>query len=89
MENKEYFTTNELAKLLGISHVAVYKKIKNKQIKAQKIGRNFIIFKKDIDDVLGDVISDKLTEKTKEKISLGVDRVVKEYGEVLQKLGKE
>ncbi len=49
MESKEFFTTSELAKKLGISRVAVFKKIKNGVIKAQKIGRNFVIYKKDIE----------------------------------------
>ncbi|MBN2197695.1 helix-turn-helix domain-containing protein [Candidatus Wolfebacteria bacterium] len=48
MELKDFYTTAELAKVLGISRVAVFKKIKNGLIKAQKIGRNFVIFKKDI-----------------------------------------
>lgn len=47
MELKDFYTTKELAKILGISRVAVFKKIKNGTIKAQKIGRNFVIFKKD------------------------------------------
>ena len=47
MESKDFYTTKELAGILGISRVAVFKKIKNGTIKAQKIGRNFVIFKKD------------------------------------------
>lgn len=48
VESKDYYTTAELAKILRVSRVAVFKKIKNGSIKAQKIGRNFVIFKKDI-----------------------------------------
>ena len=47
MDLKDFYTTKELAEILGISRVAVFKKIKNGTIKAQKIGRNFVIFKKD------------------------------------------
>ncbi|PIU15210.1 hypothetical protein COT20_02005 [bacterium (Candidatus Gribaldobacteria) CG08_land_8_20_14_0_20_39_15] len=50
MELKEFYTTKELADLLGISRVAVFNRIKNGDIKAQKMGRNFVIFKKDIGD---------------------------------------
>ena len=39
---KKYLTVKELADLLGISRVAVFKKIKNGQICAEKIGRNYI-----------------------------------------------
>ena len=48
MNAKDFYTTAELATLLGISRVAVFKKIKSGSIKAQKVGRNFVIFKKDI-----------------------------------------
>jgi len=48
MELKEFYTTAELAEILGISRVAVFNKIKKGEIRAQKIGRNFVIFKKDI-----------------------------------------
>lgn len=50
MEQKDFYTSSELAKLLGISRVAVFKRIKNGSIKAQKVGRNFVILKKDIGD---------------------------------------
>lgn len=50
MEQKDFYTTAELAKLLGISRIAVFNKIKKGDIKAQKMGRNFVIYKKDIGD---------------------------------------
>ena len=48
---KDFYTTAELAEILGISRITVFKRIKNGDIKAQKMGRNFVIFKKDIGDV--------------------------------------
>lgn len=51
MGSKEFYTTTEMAKLLGISRIAVFNKIKKGDIRAQKMGRNFIIFKKDIGDI--------------------------------------
>ena len=51
MKSKEFYTTIELAKLLGISRVAVFNRIKKGEIKAQKMGRNFVIFKKDMEDI--------------------------------------
>lgn len=89
MENKRYFTTMELAKILGISQVAVFKKIKKGHIKAEKIGRNYIVQKKDINNITGNVLMEKLTENTKKEIGQGVAKIIKEYGEVLKKLGKE
>ncbi|MFH1326064.1 MAG: helix-turn-helix domain-containing protein [Candidatus Falkowbacteria bacterium] len=82
---KEFFSVAELAKILNVSRQSVFKKIKNGQIKAEKIGRNYIIAK----DQLQGVMYDELTEKLKQEIEKGVVKVVKEYGEVLKLLGKE
>jgi excisionase family DNA binding protein len=48
MKEKYFYTTVELAKLLGISRISVFKRVRQGSIKGQKMGRNFIIFKKDI-----------------------------------------
>ena len=65
MENKDFFSTAELAKVLGISRVAVFNRIKKGEIKAIKIGRSFVIAKKDLENILSTGIS----EKDKEKIN--------------------
>jgi excisionase family DNA binding protein len=49
LKQKYYYTTAELAKLLGISRISVFKRVRQGSIKGQKMGRNFIIFKKDVD----------------------------------------
>ncbi len=82
---KNLFSTSEVAKLLGISRIAVFKKIKSGDIKAQKIGRNFVIDKSDLPAVLGEV----LTEKKKFFIERAVKKIVQEYSETLKLLGKE
>ncbi|MFH1657138.1 MAG: helix-turn-helix domain-containing protein [bacterium] len=64
MKPKEFYTTKELAELLGISRIAVFNRIKKGDIKAQKMGRNFIIFKKDIGDI--DVFSSNLFKLAKD-----------------------
>jgi len=45
---KNFYTISELAKLLRISRISVFKRVRQGSIRGQKIGRNFIIFKKDI-----------------------------------------
>lgn len=85
MENKEFLSTTELAKMLGISRIAVFKKIKSGRIKAAKVGRNFIISKKDIPEILDNVLSDK----NKQEIDEAVGKTIKEYGETLRLLGRE
>lgn len=83
--DKEFLSTSEVAKLLGVSRIAVFKKIKSGNIKARKIGRNFAVDKKDLPDVLGAV----LRETQKQEIEKAVQKTVKEYGETLRLLGKE
>jgi len=46
---KNFYTVGELAEVLGISRVSVFKRVKQGSIKGQKLGRNFIILKKDLD----------------------------------------
>lgn len=83
MENN-YISTSEAAKLLGISRVAVFKRIKKGEIEAMKIGRNYIIDKRS----LGPVYQD-MTPASEVKIDEGVERFVKEHKDVLKKLGRE
>ena len=85
MENKEFITTAELAKILGISRVSVFKRIKRGQIKAIRVGRNFIIPKDSLPEVLGQVLS----KKNKSEIETAVKKTVREYGQTLRLLGNE
>ena len=83
--NKEFLSTSELAKVLGISRIAVFKKIKSGKIKARKVGRNFVIRREDLPEVLG--VS--LGKNDKELIERAVHKTVQEYSRTLQLLGKE
>lgn len=83
--NKEYLTTAQLAKMLGISRVSVFRKIKTGEIKAVKIGRNYAIESKDVPEILGT----KLNQNSADLVTRAVHKTVKEYGETLRLLGKE
>ena len=82
---KKYITVPQLAKMLGISRIAVYKKVKSGQIKATRIGKNYVISDRDITQILGG----KLSDKDKRRIDAAVQKVIDEYGELLRLLGKE
>ncbi len=82
---KELLSTTEVAKLLGISRIAVFKKIKSGEIKAGRAGRNFVIWRKDLPEILGTALGDK----KKRLIENAVKKTVREYGETLRLLGKE
>lgn len=82
--NENYISTTEAAKILGISPVAVFKKIKKGEIKASKIGRNYVIDKRSLGTIYRDI-----TNEQRKKVAAGVEKAVKEYDEALKKLGKE
>ena len=85
MEENKYISISQFAKLLGVSRIAVYKKIKKGQIKAIRIGKSFAIPKKYFTDIMGKTVS----EKNKKMIDKAVEKTFKEYGEVLRLLGRE
>ena len=85
MKEKEFFSTTELAQILGISRVAVFKRIKRGEIKAIKVGRNFVINKKDI----GNVFGQSLSAKEKKEIEAAIKKTIQDYGETLELLGQK
>ena len=83
--DKKSLSTIDIARLLGISRVAVFKKIKAGEIKAEKAGRNYVITRESLPEILGNVLS----PVQKRTIEVAVGRTVREYGETLRLLGKE
>lgn len=87
MENKaqkgKYISVQELADILGISRIAVFKRIKKGQIPAERFGRSYAIPRDYASESGG------LTENKRAEIERAVGKVVKEYGETLKLLGKE
>ena len=84
-DTKQFVSTAELARILGVSRVAVFKKIKKGHIKATRVGRAFVIERDDIPQILGSV----LTGTQKKGIEDAVARTIKEYGETLRLPGRE
>ena len=82
--NQNFFSVAELAKRLGISRVAVFKKIKKGQILAQKVGRSYVINKNDVSALLGES-----QPVDKNEIDQAIKKVVDDYGETLRLLGQE
>jgi excisionase family DNA binding protein len=85
IQNEEYVTIPQLAKILGVSRITIYNKVKNGEIEAIRVGRVYAIPKKYVTDILGKTLS----EETRKKIDKAVSWTVREYGEVLIKLGNE
>ena len=84
-ENERFLTIPELAKLLGISRIAVYNRVKKGQIPAKKIGKTYIIMDQTIKNILGK----NVTSSEKKWIDSAVRKTMQEYGELLKLLGKE
>ena len=85
MTNEKYITIPELAKLLGVSRIAIYKRVKKGQIPAVKIGRTYVI----TDMTIANILGKRVTKRGKKQIDAAVRKIVLEYGEVLKQLGKE
>lgn len=85
MTNEKYITIPELAKLLGVSRIAIYKRVKKGQIPATKIGRTYVI----TDQTIANILGKKVIKKGKKQIDAAVRKIVLEYGEVLKQLNKE
>jgi excisionase family DNA binding protein len=85
MEQRKYMSVPQLAKILGVSRVTVYKWVKAGVIPATKVGKTYVITDKTINEILGKSVS----PGAKRQIDEAVHRVVREYGRVLRRLAKE
>ena len=68
MVNEKYITIPQLAELLGLSRIEVYRRVRKGQIKAEKIGRMYVVKDKEVAYILGK----KLTAKDKGQIEKAV-----------------
>lgn len=84
MQHKDYISTIEAAEILGLSRTQVFRLAKAGKIPAVRIGRNFAIKKSDLG-----IYGGELSAAEKRNIEESVDRVLKEYGDVIKKLGEE
>ena len=85
MKQDKYLTIPQAAKILGISRIAAYKKVKNGQIKARKIGRSYVINHKE----MFSFTFRKLTRKDIRELDAVIRKAIKEYGETFRLLGQE
>jgi len=81
---KDLLSTQEVAKILGVSRVTVFNKIQSGELQALKVGRNYVIHR----DELKQYMSGKgeLSEKRKQELDQDIDRVLREYEETLKLL---
>jgi excisionase family DNA binding protein len=84
-DQKDFFTIPEVAKLIGLSRIAVYKQVKAGQIKAMRVGKIYLIRDRDLAQVLGK----KLTPDDIRSIEKSVNKGIRRYGEVFKWLAHE
>ena len=85
MVKKGFITIPQLAKALGISRIAVYRRVKSGAIPATKVGRIYVISDRTVNEILGK----ELSRKRRDGIDKAIDLTTKEYGQVLKWLSKE
>ena len=51
--NKKYYSTMEVGKILHLSRVAILKRIKSGKLKAERVGKNFIVSNEAVMEALG------------------------------------
>lgn len=84
-KNKKHYSTSEVAAILGVSRIEIFRRIKAGKIKAGKVGRNYIVPAVELSGILGT----SLTKQGKKEIDEAVKKTVEQYGETLKKLGNE
>ena len=84
MNETKYFSVPEAAKILGISRVAVFRKVKSGKIDAIRIGRNYAIPV----ERLPYVKNKELTEKEEGVMNKTVTETIDEFAETIKELSK-
>ena len=79
------YSTIEVSKILRLSRIEVFRKIKSGKIKAEKVGRNYIIAENDLLEALGKLVGPSKKIRTEN----AVKRAVREYGRTFKKLAEE
>ena len=79
------YSTSEVAHILHLSRVEIFRRIKSGRITAEKIGRNYVI----THDSLTEALEKSLGVHKKQEIEKAIDKALEEYKEVFIKLGKE
>lgn len=89
MKETKYLSIAQVAKILGVSRIAIYKRVKKGKIKAIRIGKAFAIPEEFIEKYFADVKGTPLKEEEREEIEKAVKKTIADYGEVLKRLGNE
>jgi hypothetical protein len=85
MNEKKYYSIPEYARIVGLSRIAIFNKVKGGKIKAMKIGRNYAIPYENASGIPGK----ELSNEEKKDLDIAVEKTIRDYGETLKRLGNE
>ncbi len=84
IESKNLISVKEATGIMGYSRMHIIRLIKSGKIKAKKIGRSYVIDR----DSLGGIYK-KITSHEEKEVIKAVNKIVKEFGPALKKLGNK
>jgi excisionase family DNA binding protein len=84
--HQKLFTTSQVANVLGVSRITIFRWIKDGTIAALRIGRNYFISEEELQK---HIAARPLSDTDKSSIQKLVDKVIIDYGETIRMLGRE
>lgn len=83
-KEKKLISVAEAAKLMGLSRMHVVRKIKKGEIKAIRVGRAYAIDRNELGGIFRHI-----SEKERTQVGKAVEKVFRDYSDVIKKLGAE
>lgn len=86
IHSNNFLSTSQVAELLNVSRITIFRWIKEGTLKAHKVGRNYVVSQEEFRKHVG---KQPLSEDEKNNIEKLVEKVVTDYGETIRMLGSE
>lgn len=86
LQKDNLLSTSQVAELLGVTRITVFRWIKDGVIEATKVGRNYVVTPEALACQLN---TQTLSESQKSNIKQLIDKAVHDYGETIRMLGRE
>jgi excisionase family DNA binding protein len=86
LHGQNFFSTSEVATILNVTRITIFRRIKDGSLKATKIGRNYAISH---EELMKHLEERPLSELDKEEIKKLVDKTIADYGDTIRMLGRE
>lgn len=83
-KKSEMISVAEAARLFGVSRMHVVRLIKKGEIKAIRVGRAYAIDRNELGGIFR-----RISDKERLQVDSAVEKVLREYGDVIRKLGAE